>query len=780
VSVPALQLVPGTRLGHYEVLGPIGQGGMGEVYRARDPRLERDVALKILRRRLAEDEEARARFEREAKAIAALSHPNIVAIFDTGVDRGIPFSVTELLDGQTLRSKLGDGPMPWKAACDLAAALADGLAAAHERGIVHRDVKPENVFVTRDGRVKILDFGLARSTTGPNGEHAPSANDSPTVIETSSGTVMGTVGYMAPEQVRGQSVGPAADLFSLGCMLFEMVSGRRPFERATAADTVAAVLHDPPPVLSDSGVVLPAALDRIVRHCLERVPERRFRSARDLAAALRSIALDSSTPTTTRDRKSSVKSGVKGRVRTTPLRSLAILPFAASGDGADLAFLGEGLAESILNTIAGLQGVRVVPRTLAFRHAGRESDPRALGAELNADALVSGHISIRGGQLHVQADLVDTSDESQIWGNRFVRPEHDLEAVAPLIARDIYEALGARFDLRLPKPKAARARKRADSEAYQEFLRGRHHWNKWTREGVRLAIEAFRRAIDLDPAYAPAYAGLADAYGAAAYYGYLPAADVLPLANHAAGRALELDPDLAEAHATLGIAAMFFEWDWPEADRRLARAVALDDRCMTAHAYRSLYLACQGRMLDALEAGRRAERLDPMSLLAMSCVAWGLLHTGDVESAEAQLHRMLGVDPEFPDALMLLSHVAEARQDVELAAAYNRRWFPRMGLGEADAESLLAAHRESGWPGYWRRYLVVLDAGTGCGCNVTAVMAATIHAMLGEEDLALDALERAYEVHAPMLAFSKVDMHLATLRGHPRFEALLRRLRLSD
>ena len=771
MSANPLQLAPGTRLDHYEVLGPIGQGGMGEVYRALDLRLEREVALKVLRQRLAHDAAAHARFEREAKAIAALSHPNIVSIYDTGVDNGIPFSVTELLDGETLRARLQAGPMPWKGAAEIAASVADGLAAAHARGIVHRDIKPENVFLTRDGRVKILDFGLARSSEAWQGSNA---GESPTVMETSSGTVMGTVGYMAPEQLRGLPVGPPADLFSLGCVLFEMASGQRAFARESAADVVAAVLHEGAPVLSDSGVQVPAALDRVIAHCLEKAPDRRFRSARDLSASLRSMNLDSG-PLATAD------SGRVTRQRQSAQRSLAVLPFRVAGDSGDLGFLGEGISEHVINTVSGVKGIRVVPRTLSFRHAGREAEPRALGAELNADALLSGHITIRGEQIHVQADLVDTSDESQIWGSRFARPAHDLEAVAPLLADDICDAIWKRFHAKVERRAAPRRRKAkpAQSEAYQEYLRGRHHWNKWTREGMQLAVQAFRRAIELDPAYAPAYAGLADAYGAAAYYAYMPASEVLPLAQAAAEKAIAIDPYLAEAHATLGVSAMFFRWDWEDAERRLTHALTLNDRCVTAHCYFALFLATQGRCTESLAASRRAERLDPMSLLAMSSVAWGLLHTGDIEAAEAQLHRMLGVDPEYPDALMILAHLAEGRHDAELATRYNRRWFPRMGLPAGDADAMFEAFGADGWPGYWRRYLDVLSANRDRACEGTRVFSASIHALLGDVDAALDDLEQAYEAHAPGLSFAKIDLHLAALRGHPRFEALLSKIGLA-
>ncbi len=665
---------------------------MGEVYRAFDTRLEREVAVKVLHPRFADDEAARLRFEREAKAIAALSHPNILAIFDFGVDRGVPYSVTELLAGETLRARLDRGTIEWEAALELGASMADGLAAAHARGIVHRDVKPENVFLTNDDRVKILDFGLARSAEPP-----PVTTDTPTVIETSAGMVVGTIGYMAPEQVRGQVVTPSVDLFALGCVLFEMVTGRRAFERATPADTMAAILQEPAPRPSGSGIHLPPAFDRLIGLCLEKSVERRIRSARDLAAALRAVGI--SCGCAEAPSAPELRGIPRARLGIGVQHSVAVLPFVASGDAGELEFLGEGIAEAIINAVAGVKSVRVVPRTLSFRHAGREAEPRALGVELNADVLLSGRIAVRGDQLHVQADLVDTSDESQLWGSRFIRPARDLETLGPVIADDIIEAVRARFDLDLAPVRAPRTPRPAHATAFQEFLRGRHHWNKWTQEGLLAAVEAYRRAIDLDPSYAAAHAALADAYGGAAFYGYLPAADVLPLARHEAQLALQIDPLLAEAHASLGISAMFFEWDWAEAERRITKALALDDRSLTAHVYHALWLSCRGRALEALEAARRAELLDPMSLLAMSSVTWSLLYTGDIEGAEGHLHRMLAIQPEFPDALAMLAHIAEGRRDIEHAVGYTRRWFPFVGLPAEAADRLREAYEEGGWTG---------------------------------------------------------------------------------
>ncbi len=758
--------IAGARLGHYEIGDPIGHGGMGAVYRARDTRLDRDVAVKVLRDRLAADPDARARFEREAKAVAALSHPNILAIYDFGIAGDVPYSVTELLEGETLRARLAAGPLPWRTAVEVGAAIADGLAAAHARGIVHRDVKPENVFLTGDGRVKLLDFGLARAV-GSSARPRPS--ESPTAIETQAGTVLGTMGYMAPEQVTGTTVEAAADVFALGCVLYEMVTGGRPFERATPAETVAAILQAPvPPIVAGTGV--PPSLERVIEHCLQKHAARRFRNARDVAVALRTLLLDSGVSTPAPKRR--------GARAAASQHSVAVLPFSTSGDAGDLEFLGEGLAEHVINSLSGVRGVRVIPRSLAFRHAGREAEPRAVGVELNAETVLSGRVAMRGDQVHVQADLVDTSDESQIWGSRFVRPAADIESVAAVLAYDICEALRGRFQTRVATPRRARARA-GSSPAYRDYLRGRHLWNKWTRGGLLQSIDAFKAAIDIDPSYAPAYAGLADAYGACAYYGYRSMTEVSALSRGAAERALQLDPTLPEAHATLGVGAMFFEWDWTSALTHLSRALELNPRCLTAQAYHGLYLACRGEMLASLEAARRAERIDPLSLLAMSSVAWSLLHIGDLEGCEAQLHCMLTVDPEFGESLGLLTRLAEARRDLDAALAWGRRWFASVGLRPEDADAVAAGSARGGWDGYWRAYRDVLASTPPEGCPGQGVLLASVHMMVNEPEAALDELERAVAARTPMLAFIGNDLRFVTLRGEPRLQAILQRIGLA-
>ncbi len=757
----------GARLGHYELGEPIGQGGMGAVYRAHDTRLGRNVAVKVLRERLASDPDARARFEREARAAAALSHPNILAIYDFGIAGDTPYSVTELLEGETLRARLAGGPLPWRAAAEVGAAIADGLASAHARNIVHRDVKPENIFLTRDDRVKLLDFGLARGV----GSVMPAGPaESPTTLETQAGLVLGTIGYLAPEQVTGETIGTAADLFALGCVLYEMVTGRRAFERDTPAETVAAILQAPaPPLATNLGV--PQALTRVIEHCLEKSAGRRFRSAHDVAVALRALLLDSGVSTPV-PRRRPAGAAIQ--------HSVAVLPFATTGDVPDLEFLGEGIAESVINTISGVRGLRVIPRSLAFRCAGRESEPRTVGIELNAEALLSGRVTARGDQLHVQADLVDTSDESQIWGGRFVRGLTDLEAVAGAIGDDICDALRGRFQTAVTSTRRSRRprQRQAPSPAYHEYLRGRALWNKWTRAGLLGSIEAFKAAIDIDASYAPAFGGLADAYAAAAYHGYLASTAVLDLCRDAAQRTIALDASLAEPHATLGVVAMFFEWDWLAAQRHITKALGMNPRCLTAQAYHSLYLASRGQTQAALEAARRAERLDPLSLLAMSAVTWSLLHNGDVEDCEAQLHRILAVDAEFSMALVLLARLAEARRDMVAAVRYSRRWLLSMGAAATQADGLTAAAAD-GWAAYWRAYLDALDGLAVGGGFSRPVFAAAAHMQLNEPEAALDQLEEAVEARAPTLIFLGTDFRFVTLRGDPRFQAILQRVGLS-
>jgi serine/threonine protein kinase/tetratricopeptide (TPR) repeat protein len=755
---------PGVRVGPYDVLSLVGSGGMGMVYRARDRRLGRDVALKVMHHRRAAQPEAVAQFEREARAVAALSHPNIVAIHDFAIEEGTPYTVSELLDGESLRARLERGPLPWREAAEAGVAIAEGLSAAHAKGIVHRDLKPENVFVTAEGRVKILDFGLARWEGGEAA--AAASSSSATLAAEAPGLVMGTIGYMSPEQARGLSTGPASDIFSLGCVLYELVSGRRPFDRETPTDTLAAVLNDPPGDVLQSGRHVPVELLRVIGHCLEKVPERRFHSARDLAFALRALLGDSGVE----------RDLARPRAARQRERSLAVLPFTNLSSDRELDYLSDGLTESLINTLAQLPRLRVVPRATVFRYKGRSLDPRAAGIELNAQTLLTGRVLQHGDRLDVQAELVDATTDAQLWGQRYSRRVDDVYEVQEEIAREIGEALKLKLAGSRRK-KASAGRRAPDPEAYRHCLRGRHFWNQWTAEGFRKAAEAFQAAIDRDPAYAPGWSGLGDAYGAAGFYGYMPPAEAMPRACAAAKKALELDDQLAEAHATLGIEQMFCNWNFEEAERFLKRAVELGPAYAVGHAYYSLLLNATGRLAEGLEEARKAETLDPLSLLAASAVAWSHMFAGQLEAALAQAHRMLDLDPAFPEALALRVWANEMLGRLPEAVRAIREWLPAIGLDAGGADRVAQALAEGGPQAYWRARLAAIEEGSVCG-QQRDFLAAAVEVQLGQVDRAFDRLERAYEQRDSSLVFLKSHIGFVRLRQDPRFGDLLRRIGL--
>ncbi|HXM79717.1 MAG TPA: protein kinase, partial [Thermoanaerobaculia bacterium] len=601
-----MPLSPGSRLGPYEIVAPIGAGGMGEVYRARDPRLGREVAIKVLPESLANDPVALARFEREALAVAALSHPNILAIHDFGTQGGVAYAVMELLEGETLRMKLDAGPIRQKQAVDFALQIAKGLSAAHEKGVVHRDLKPENLFVGRDGHVKILDFGLAKKVDAV----APSKETSaPTVSgHTEPGTVMGTVGYMSPEQVRGLPVDHRSDIFSFGAILYELLSGKKAFKKDTASDTVAAILKEEPPELSESGRSISPALDHIVKHCLEKDRDNRFQSARDIAFALGEASSGSAaapaTPAAQPPRSRAFRpplwaAGVVAlvtlaaavlwlRPRAGPIDSLAVLPFVNAGGDPNAEYLSDGITESLIDSVSQIPGIKVVSRASAFHYKGKDVGARAVGKELGVRAVLTGRIVQRGDALSISAELVDARDDTHLWGEHYNRRLSDILAVQEEIARDI----SGKLRLRLTGEEKKRLTKRytENAEAYGLYLKGRYHWNKRTGEDIQKGIGYFQQAIEKDPTYALAYAGLADSYVVLFAYAGLPSSETFPKAKAAALKALEMDDSLAQAHAALASVHENFNWDFSAAETEYRRAIELDPKYPTTHHWYSLYL----------------------------------------------------------------------------------------------------------------------------------------------------------------------------------------------
>jgi eukaryotic-like serine/threonine-protein kinase len=759
-----VSLTPGTHVAQFEVVGPIGAGGMGEVYRARDSRLGRDVALKVLPEHLAGDSEMRARFEHEARAVAAISHPNIMAIHELAVVEGQPIAVVELLEGENLRSRMGRGLMPWREAVQLAARVADGLAAAHAKGIVHRDVKPENVFITTEGRPKILDFGLARTEPAMAALAAAS-----TFIATEPGRVLGTVGYMAPEQVRGEPADPATDLFALGCTMVEMLTGQRPFMRATPADSLAALLNEPAPNLLLSGIDVPPRLADIVAHCLEKDRSQRFTSARDLAAALRALLTDSASSQATVARR---------RAR---MRSLAVLPFANTSGESDADYLSDGVTESIINSLSQLPTLRVVPRSTVFAYKGVAVNPRSVGLALNVDSLVTGRVMQQGPLLNIQAELVDVTTETQVWGDQYRHPVSELLSLQEQIAWQISEALR----IRLSAPQKKRFQKRAtrSSEAYHEYLRGRHQWSKWRQEGFRKAIEHFDAAIRIDPKYARAYAGLAETYGALGYYGHVATDVAMTRASAAAYAALDLDPQLAEAYGAIGVCRMFHSWDWIGAEHALRKGLELEPRNPTLHMYMGLLHTSLGRHDQALASMRRGRELDPLSVLMQMSVAWAFYFARDYTKALDAIREVTLLEPGFPNALAFLAVTYERLGLLERAAETlgQATMFFSARVGAETVADLKAGLAAGGPNGYWHARVQLAERlrQESNSSGLAEYASGVAMAQAGHIDEAFTHLDRMTALRTGQSAFLMVDPSLDPLHNDPRWDTLLRRIGLT-
>jgi serine/threonine-protein kinase len=789
--------IVGQRLGHYRIAEKIGAGGMGQVYRAQDEHLDREVAIKVLRPGTLADEHARKRFRKEALALSKLNHPNVATIHDFDRQRGLDFLVLEYIPGITLSAKVAGRPLPEKEVVNLGIQLAEGLSAAHERGVVHRDLKPGNLRLTDDRRLKILDFGLAKL-------RPPATPIATTESLTETRTIVGTLPYMAPEQLLGGEIDARTDIHAAGSVLYEMAAGKNPFAEVERSQLIGAILHRAPQPLSSRNRKMCPELERIIGKCLEKEPENRYQSAKELVIDLRRLSAPSAMEAAILARPlliwrrlptiavlgtiilaaifGLIFSGRRARMLATrPLtkvQSLAVLPFEnLSGDPGQEYFT-EGMAEALITNLSQISALRVISRTSAMRYKDTKKTLPEIARELDLDAVVTGSVQRSGERVRITAQLIHARTDTDLWAGSYDRKMQDVLELESSVARTIADEIQVKLT---PQEKARLIRARqVNPEAYEAYLRGRYEWNKRTAEGLRRGADLFQQALAKDPGYAAAYAGLADSYFSLAY-----SADVLrpregvPKAKAAAVKALEIDESLAEAHATLGAIKLFYDWDWKAAEQELKRAIALNPGYATAHHWYGLCLGWTGRVPEARAELQRAHQLDPLSSIISTNLAWTFSLTHDYDRAIEQLRQTLEVDPNFWLAYwdlggykLALGRYSEAVSDLQKAVEFSRGSTGALGMlgyaygvtgDRAKAQQVLQKLKKMAQS----RYVSPADL-------------AVVEFGLGNKDQGFARLEEAYQDHSGFLATLRTEPLLDRWRSDPRFVDLLHRVKLSD
>ena len=824
-----MTIAPGTHLGRYEIRSKIGEGGMGEVYLAQDANLDRKVALKILPADVASHRDRMSRFVREAKAASALNHPNIITIHEIEQIDSVNFIATEFIDGETLRQQMRNASLKLGEVLDVAAQIASALSAAHAAGIIHRDIKPENVMLRRDGIVKVLDFGLAKLTERSPPDSVDTEAPTRAVVNTDPGKVMGTAIYMSPEQARGLQVDTRTDIFSLGVLIYETIAGRLPFEGSNTNEILASILSDKEPSpLARYAREVPAELERIVSKALRKNRNERYQTIKDLLLDLKSLKQEleferklerSVPPKSTSGADTGEPAGIetvlgsaarptlsergptsairinKGRVviavaalliiasaagayfyftraRSGAINSIAVLPFTNASGNSELEYLSDGLTESLITSLSQLPKLSVKARSSVFRYKGKDTPPQQVGKELNVQAILNGRVVQRGNDLTLHIELVDVNTETALWSGDYNRSMTNIVSLPGEIARDV----SSKLRLKLSGADEQRLAKNytANPEAYQLYLKGRYHLFKLTPPEIQTGVSYFNQAIAIDPNYALAYVGLANAYRSFSLSLDMPSTEVFPKAKAAAQKAVEIDDTLAEAHAVLGVTIFWYDWDWKAAENQFKRALELNPNSEDSHwAYAGL-LSTTGRHAEGLAEIKRARELDPLSPIINATEGLNLINAGQTDEALATFQKTFELAPNFWLAHMFASSayiekgmypeaIAEARKARELSAssqpiAYLGYALAKSGK-QAEARGLLEELLKLSTQRYVPPYHIAL-----------------IYNGLGARDETLAWLEKGYEQRDPKMVFLKVEPKWNNLRADPRFQDLLRRV----
>jgi serine/threonine protein kinase/TolB-like protein/Flp pilus assembly protein TadD len=798
-----IDLLVGRNVSHYRILGKLGAGGMGVVFEAEDLVLRRRVALKFLPEELARTPEAMARFQQEARAASSLNHPNICTVHEFGEFEGRPFIVMELLKGRTLREIVNGRPMTFDRIIGLGLQLADALAAAHAEGIIHRDIKPGNIFVVGEDRAKLLDFGLAKRVAPvPDTVAGAFSTLSLPADLTQSGFTPGTVTYMSPEQARGDEIDARSDLFSLGTVLYEMATGRPAFPGRSPGEVLEAIFTRRPASLAGADSALPEGLRRVIERALEKDPAARYASAadmrRDLARLARSgdAATTAAAPRGRRSRPGRIlaligaaaallslvaytwlrlgpgrRSGPGGAGPSTDVTApvtIAVLPFEDLSAKADQEYFSDGLAEELLNDLAKVPSLRVTARTSSFQFKGKSIDVRVIGQKLNVASVLEGSVRKDGRRVRIRVQLIDTRSGFQLWSDTYERQLDDIFAVQAEISRSVAGAL--RIAL-LGKSVSGSASQTKDPEAYNAYLQGRYFYGRRGKEDLERSVGYYTAAIERDPGYAAAWAGLAEAHHRQADNGYLPVEEGYQMARRETERALALDDSLALAHCEMGWIQRAHDWDWEAADASYQRALQLDPGSRPALIGAAILAFNLGRLDEAIALGKKVASLDPLNVATLSNLGLHALFAGRLEEAATALKKVLELNPDFPVSRVLLGRVLLAQgRSGEALGEMEREPDPVWRL-----YGLCLAYPAAGRTKEAEAALAEFIKGYG---ETMAFQIAEVYAYRGEIDQAFAWLDKAYRLRDSGMADILNDPLLKGLEKDPRYAVLLKKLRL--